>query len=133
MFLKCKFCPNSSIYFNLFLSHFQYPIFVNSETCYQISYGATDQESKPGQDNGSLYCIFFTMAVDFKSLINNFITRQHSYTTAMFYFSASDPPAWLPAEHTTTLGLPLQLYLYSTHDKKKKSLKKHLSRQKSNL
>lgn len=43
----------------------------------------------------------------------------------MFYFSASEPPAWLTIERTTTSGLPLQSYLYSTHVKKLKKQTKN--------
>jgi len=33
--------------------------------------------------------------------------------TAMYYFSVTSPPAWVTIEETSTLGLPLKLYLYS--------------------
>ncbi len=45
--------------------------------------------------------------------------------SAMFYFSPSDPPAWLAIECTATSGLPLQSCLYSANIRKlKKQTKK---------
>lgn len=46
-------------------------------------------------------------------------------STAMFYFSSSEPPSWIAIERSTTLGLSLQSYLYSAHFKKLKKQTKN--------
>jgi len=48
--------------------------------------------------------------------------------TAMYYFSVTSPPAWMTIEETSTLGLPLKLYLYSASVRRLvKQTKKSLS------